>query len=201
MIRAIPAPGVNHPAGRRHLSGVVTVTLEARFGASLVERAAHGDETAFARLVAEFHADMMRVAYVTCGDPELAQDAVQAAWTIAWRKLGSVRDPERVKGWLVSVAANEARQLVRRRHRHPVVELKVDEVALRSDDPGDLIERVDLVIALGHLKPEDRMLLALRYVGGMDSFELGEQLHMSPSGTRARLARLLTRLRRDLDDG
>jgi RNA polymerase sigma factor (sigma-70 family) len=82
-----------------------------------------------------------------------------------------------------------------------VVELKVDEVDLRGDDPGDLIERVDLVNALGHLKPEDRMLLALRYIAGMDSFELGEQLRMSPSGTRARLARLLARLRRDLDDG
>jgi RNA polymerase sigma-70 factor (ECF subfamily) len=179
----------------------VTVTLDARFGASLVERAANGDETAFARLVAEFHADMLRVAYVTCGDPELAQDAVQAAWAIAWRKLGAVREPNRVKGWLVSVAANEARQQVRRRHRHVVVELKVDEVAPRGDDPGYLIERVDLVNALGHLKPEDRMLLALRYVAGLDSFELGEQLHMSPSGTRARLARLLKRLRKELEDG
>jgi RNA polymerase sigma-70 factor (ECF subfamily) len=179
----------------------VTVTLEAGFGASIVERAARGDEVAFARLVAAYHPDMVRVAYVTCGDPELAQDAVQAAWTIAWRKLGSVRDPDRVKGWLVSVAANEARQLVRRHHRRTVAELKLDEVAVRGDDPGDLIERVDLVNALGHLKPEDRMLLALRYVAGMDSFELGEHLKMSPSGTRARLARLLARLRRDLDDG
>jgi DNA-directed RNA polymerase specialized sigma24 family protein len=45
------------------------------------------------------------------------------------------------------------------------------------------------------------MLLALRYVAGLDSFELAGQVHMSPSGTRARLARLLSRLRRELDDG
>jgi len=38
---------------------------------------------------------------------------VQSARSIAWRKLSSLRDPERLRPWLVSVAANEARQLVR----------------------------------------------------------------------------------------
>lgn len=181
----------------------MAVTLEAGLGASVVERAALGDETAFARLVAAYHADLVRVAYVTCGDPELAQDAVQAAWTIAWRKLGTVREPERVKGWLVAVAANEARKLVRQAHRRVVVELKLDGPGpdpAPADDPHGLIDRVDLVNALGHLKPEDRMLLALRYVAGMDSFELAKQVHRSPSGTRVRLARLLARLRKDLGD-
>jgi RNA polymerase sigma-70 factor (ECF subfamily) len=179
----------------------MTMVLEAGLGTALVERAANGDEVAFARLVAAYHADLVRVAYVTCGDPDLAQDAVQAAWTIAWRKLRSVREPAKVKGWLVAVAANEARQLVRRQHRRVVVELRVDGVGPGGDDPGELIDRVDLVNALGHLKPEDRMLLALRYVAGLDSTELAELTRMSPSGTRARLARLLTRLRRDLDHG
>jgi hypothetical protein len=81
------------------------MTLEAGLADAIIERAARGDETAFARLVDAYHADLVRVAYVTCGDPDLAQDAAQAAWTIAWRKLGSVREPDRVKSWLVAVAA------------------------------------------------------------------------------------------------
>jgi RNA polymerase sigma factor (sigma-70 family) len=174
--------------------------LEAAYVTSLVERAAAGDETAFARLVAAHHADMLRVAYVTCGDTELAQDAVQLAWTIAWRKLGSVRDPEHVKGWLVAVAANEARRLGRRQRRHSIVELKVGTADPHADDPW-AIDRVDLVNALGRLGSEDRMLLALRYVAGFDSTELATHVGMSPSGTRARLARVLKRLRKDLDHG
>src|SRR4051794_35643180 len=57
-----------------------------------VGRAAQGDEVAFARLVAENHASMARVAFVVCGDPELTRDAVQAAWSIAWRRLHTLRD-------------------------------------------------------------------------------------------------------------
>jgi RNA polymerase sigma-70 factor, ECF subfamily len=177
------------------------MTLRADFASTVVERAAQGDEVAFARVVSTYHADMVRGAYVTCGDPDLAQDAVQAAWTIAWRKLGSVRDPDHVKGWLVAVAvaANEARRAVRRQHPGRLVELMPDPDDPRGLDPAGLIDSVDLVNALERLRPEDRALLALRYVAGLDSTELGERLGMSPSGTRARLARLLERLRRDLD--
>ena len=48
--------------------------------ASMVALAGAGDEAAFARLVATYHADMARVAFAACGDRELAEDAVQAAW-------------------------------------------------------------------------------------------------------------------------
>lgn len=179
----------------------MAVTLDTSLASAVVEQAASGDEVAFARIVNAYHADLVRVAYVTCGDADMAQDAVQAAWTIAWRKMGSVRDPARVKSWLVAVAANEARQLIRRHRRRSIVELNVDRPGNAADDPAALIDRVDLVNALGRLKPEDRMLLALRYVAGVDSTELGERLGMSPSGTRAHLARLLKRLHKDLDHG
>lgn len=175
------------------------MSIEAAIGASVVERAARGDDVAFARLVARYHPDLMRVAYVTCGDAELAQDAVQAAWLIAWRKLGSLRDPAKVKGWLVSVAANEARQVLRRRRPRAIAELAVEGADGAGPDPAWAIERIDLVNAMSRLKPEDRMLLALRYVAGFDSTELGQLVGMSPSGTRARLARLLEHLRGELD--
>ena len=51
----------------------------------VVARAADGDELAFARIVAAHHDDMARVAFVVCGDVDLAQEAVQSAWPKAWR--------------------------------------------------------------------------------------------------------------------
>jgi DNA-directed RNA polymerase specialized sigma24 family protein len=50
------------------------------------------------------------------------------------------------------------------------------------------------------LEPSDRALVALRYVAGLDSFELATALGMSASGVRARLARILDRLRLELGD-
>ena len=57
-------------------------------GADLVRAAMEGDEAAFTELVERHHRDLQRVAYVICRDPALAEDAAQAAWTIAWRRIG-----------------------------------------------------------------------------------------------------------------
>ncbi len=168
--------------------------------ASDVDLAAAGDEAAFARIVAAHHAEMARIAYGICGDSGLAEDAVQAAWSIAWRKLRTLRDSDRVRPWLVAVVANEARHLVRRRGNRPVMELEIDTCDAPASDLADEIDRVDLVNALRRLTPDERALLALRYGAGFDSAEIGPMLGLSASGARARLARLLGRLRKDLDD-
>jgi RNA polymerase sigma-70 factor (ECF subfamily) len=163
-----------------------------------VERAARGDELAFARIVAMYQTDLVRVAYVVTGDRALAEDAAEAAWWIAWQKLSGLREVASLRGWLVAVAANEARKLVGRRQRHSIVELRL--VPPESPpDPGGDIDLVDLADALQRLDARDRAIVALRYVSDLESDEIGHLLHLSASGVRSRLARTLRRLRKDLD--
>jgi RNA polymerase sigma factor (sigma-70 family) len=180
---------------------------------SIVASAATGDEVAFARIVAAHHDDMARVAFVVCGDVTLAQDAVQAAWPKVWAKLDQVRDPSRLRPWLVSVAANEAKQLARSRSRRQVREITVeasvdDSVAARAasggargwSDPGDRAGELDLAAALASLDESDRTLVALRFAAGLTSDEIGRVIGMTGGGVRARLARTLLKLRKELDD-
>ncbi len=67
---------------------MIGLALDSTAVATTVERAIAGDEIAFARIIAAYHLDLVRVAFVICGDEALAEDAAQAAWWIAWRKLG-----------------------------------------------------------------------------------------------------------------
>ena len=199
---ALAAPHLNHLRPGAHQLGAMTFMAANQHDAlgALVEQAAAGDEVAFARIVAAHQDDLARVAFVICRDTDLAQDAVQQAWSIAWRQLSRLRDPQRLRAWLVSIAANEARQILRRNRRRNMVELNV---TLDRDASGELADwggSVDLRNALGRLSPEDRALLALRYVAGLDSTELSQYTGLSPSGTRARLARLLSGLRQELQD-
>jgi RNA polymerase sigma-70 factor (ECF subfamily) len=166
--------------------------------AATVRLAVAGDEAAFARIVAAYHADLVRVAYGICGDRDLAQDAAQSAWLIAWRKLGTLHDPERLRPWLVAVAANEARHILRR--RPSVTPIEFDPPGASRDDPSVGIRRVDLVNALHHLKPDERALIALRYGTELDSNEIAPILGISATGVRSRLARVIARLRKELDD-
>ena len=168
----------------------------------VLSSAAAGDEIAFQRLIAEYHDDVRRVCSYVTRDIAVAEEATQAAWSIAWKKIGTVRDPERLRSWLVSVAVNEAKQLLRKRRRRAEVEVPTDASGEPGGvDPATGVAAIDLRGALDRLDPDDRALLAMRYVAGFDSNELAAAIGISPSGTRNRLERLLKRLREDLSDG
>jgi RNA polymerase sigma factor (sigma-70 family) len=181
------------------LEGRAAIASEAGAMIDVVAAAAAGDGHAFARIVAAHHADMVRVCQVITRDAEAANDAVQEAWSICWRQLPRLREPERLRSWLVAIAANEARQLVRSQRRRVVKEVRAERP--HDDDEGTTVwtGRIDLRNALAGLSADDRQLLALRYVAGFDSSELSRVTGLSPSGTRARLQRLLATLREELE--
>jgi RNA polymerase sigma-70 factor (ECF subfamily) len=173
--------------------------LQAEPGAALVAEARAGDEAAFTRIVARYHADLLRIALVVCGDVDVAAEAAQSAWIVAWRRLGDLRDPANLRPWLMSIAANEARQQIRSRGRRTVREIAVLDP---STPPADatVAERIDLTNALATIDPRDRALLGLRYLAGLDSEEIGRAVGMSATAVRSRLARARERLRQELGD-
>jgi DNA-directed RNA polymerase specialized sigma24 family protein len=102
----------------------------------------------------------------------------------------------------VSIAVNQARDLLRKGRRRSDAELLANARAVAAGiDPATGIDALDLLAAMDRLTPDDRALIAMRYVAGFDATELSAAARLSPSGTRARLARILARLREDLVDG
>ena len=167
--------------------------------AGVLASAATGDEIAFRRIIVAYHDDMRRVAVYIIGDRGLAEEAMQAAWLIAWKKIDSVRDEDHLRPWLVSVAAYEAKHVLRSRRRRAKVEVSTDASGeAGGTDPATGVAAMDLRAALDRLDPDDRALLAMRYVAGFDSNELAAALGISPSGIRNRLERLRNRLKQEL---
>src|SRR5215210_4039623 len=165
---------------------------------AILERAVAGDESAFARIVAAHHSDMARIAFFVCGDLDIAAAAEPAAWAVAYHRLKDLRDPERLRPWLMSVAANEARQIARSRRRRTVRELAVGDPTRPRD--VDHAAMIDLADALDRLDPKDRAIVGLRFIGGFESAEIGRATGMTASAVRVRLHRLLRLLRKDLGD-
>lgn len=165
-----------------------------------VAPAAAGDDAAFGRIVAAYHDDMSRVCGFVMGDDTLGEDAAQAAWSIAWRKLGSLREPERLRSWLMRIAVNEAKKLMKDRKRRALVEGPADPARVVGGvDPSTGIDSIDALAAVDRLGPDDRALLVMRYVLGFDATALAAVTGTSPAATRQRLKRLLDRLRQELD--
>jgi RNA polymerase sigma-70 factor (ECF subfamily) len=176
--------------------------MASRQQADTLASAAAGDEIAFQHIIATHHEDMRRVCQAISGDHAIADEAAQAAWLVAWKKLDRVHGPDQLRPWLVSVAVNEAKKLMSKRRRRAQIEIAADASGHPGGiDPATGIAAVDLRAALSRLDPDDAALLAMRFVAGFDSNELAAATGISPSGTRSRIERALKRLRKDLIDG
>ena len=176
--------------------------MATRQQAEVMASAVAGDEIAFRRIIAAHHAEMHRVCACIAGDLAIAEEATQAAWVIAWKRLRDVSGPSHLRPWLVRVAANEAKQLLRKRRTRA----KFEVVTVASQEPGGRdpatgVTGLDLREAISRLDADDRALIAMRYVAGFDSNELALATGKSPAAVRQRLKRLLDRLREDLTDG
>src|SRR3954463_12176663 len=91
--------------------------------ADLLARARTGERDAFTELVERHHAELVRIAFAITGDLDAALDSAQLAWIKAWQRLPSIRQADRLRAWLIAIAANEARQHVRARGRRRVREI------------------------------------------------------------------------------
>jgi RNA polymerase sigma factor (sigma-70 family) len=175
---------------------------------TILASAAAGDEAAFARIVEAHDSEMLQVCVAVGRDHAVAADGVEAAWAIAWRKLHTIRDPARLRPWLIAIAVNETRTLLKQRQRRSLVEVHAADGdppdgadPAGGADPAAAVAALDLRGALERLTPDDRAILAMRYVAGFNATELAAALGISPSGTRSRLERLVARLRQELGDG
>lgn len=84
---------------------------------ALIERCQDGDPTAFETIVHRYTNLVASVAVRVLGDRELARDVVQEVFLKVHRTLCSLRERERFRSWLVSIARRTAIDHVRRLHK------------------------------------------------------------------------------------
>lgn len=156
----------------------------------------------FARLVPPHAPAMLRAASALVGMAD-AEDATQEAVVRAWQAWSTLRDEAALRGWLLTITVNVCRQWRRggfgRRLRlmEPLPEGDSRLFAHIGSDPGasDHTGALDLRAAVNQLPDDLRLVVVLRYYGGMDATEAGAALGIPPGTVRTRLRRALLTLR------
>jgi RNA polymerase sigma factor (sigma-70 family) len=105
---------------------------------ALVARCLAGEHDAFARLVARHQSLVCSVTYSTTGRIALSEELAQETFLIAWRQLSELREPERLRAWLVGIARNLAQEAMRR-HARDVASLPLD-AANELAAPGPCVQ-------------------------------------------------------------
>jgi RNA polymerase sigma factor (sigma-70 family) len=176
---------------------------------ALIDAAQHGDLDAFNRLVLAYQNMVYNQAYRMVGDMDVAEDASQDAFIIAFRKLGTYRGGS-FKAWLLRIVTNLCYDELRRRKRRPTTPLEPTDhddeeiesprwLSDPSETPEQTAERVELAQALQYcldgLQPDFRAIVTLVDIQGLDYSEAARVMGRPLGTVKSRLARARMRLR------
>ena len=155
-------------------------------------------EQAFTDLLVPLVQPGYRLACALLHDSQLAEDVVQDASLIAWRKFGRLRDRSKLRSWFFGIVANECRNARRTRWFRGVTFGLSPKLSTSSAEES-WVRNADVREALRRLSHEDRLVVSLYFYLDMPVDEIAAVVRGSVDATRKRLYRAVQRLRPDVD--
>ena len=195
--------------------------------ARLVEGLRAGDEAAFAALMREYGAGMLRVAQMFVSSRAVAEEVVQEAWIGVLKGIGRFEGRSSLKTWLFRIVANTAKTRGVRESRSIPFSALGEAEGEPSVDPdrflgsgerfpghwaappqswapeGELLGRETLGVierAIEQLPPAQRAVITLRDTQGFTAEEVCNALDLTETNQRVLLHRARSKVRSALEE-
>jgi RNA polymerase sigma-70 factor (ECF subfamily) len=172
---------------------------------SLVRRAQHGDQEAFATLFQLHKKRVYSVCLQMTKDVADAEDLTQEAFLQVFRNLNSFRGDSAFSTWLYRIAVNTVLMKLRRRKTPPLLSLdepvSSESPSLKRDvGTADLnlsgaIDRIALRRAIQELPEGCRKIFDLHEVHGFQHHEIARQLECSIGNSKSQLHKAKMKMR------
>jgi RNA polymerase sigma-70 factor, ECF subfamily len=193
--------------------------LDAVAETGLVARAVRGEAGAFGRLYQAHVQTVYDYVHFRVRDSATAEDLTQDVFMSAFHSVGSLRDLDRFRGWLLRIAHNRVANHWRDRARDVGLDAGSGEECGSGEDAGpgssalpdrsacplEAVETrltADAVLAASeHLTDLQRQVIALRFVAGLSVAETGEAMGRSENAVKNLQHHALAALRRHAAGG
>lgn len=179
--------------------------------AELIQRVLEGDDNAFATLVGKYQKQVHALAWRKIGDFHIAEEITQDTFLKAYKKLATLKRPQRFVSWLYVIAANRCRSWLRKKQlkTEPLEQLEeIDNEQLQqvaysryvteenerttAEAQRDVVKKL-----LAKLQESERTVITLHYFGEMSCPEIGAFLGVSANTIKSRLRRAQQRLKKE----
>lgn len=170
--------------------------------ATLLASAAAGNQFAWRRIVGEYEPLVRSVARSFRLQSADVADVVQMTWLRLLQNLDTIRQPDRLAGWLAVTATRESLAVLRKASKQQLVPA-VDEIPDGSDEPATRAEARDsarqLWAIVAELPPRQRVLLVALFRDEIRSYtEVAAGCAIPVGSIGPTRARALSHLRRKL---
>ena len=133
------------------------------------------------RIMDDYGNTLFRICLIMLGNSHDAEDAVQETLIKYLQKTPDFNDKEHEKAWLIKVASNKCKDMIRFRARHATAGIEsICEFMQESSDSG-------IIEALMTLPEKFRIILVLYYVEQYKTDEIAKMIGKSSSAVKMRL--------------
>ena len=161
-----------------------------------------GDQESFAQVVETCHHLLRATLLRDTGDPDLADEIAQDAFTRAWVKREQYRSGTSPRAWLLTIARSQLMDHHRRqdRDRRHLKDLVRQELLRHAPDLNEAATHDGARLSalkecVAQLSAEHRTIIDLIHGRGLTSEAVADELKIKPEACRQRLSRLQRRLR------
>ena len=161
----------------------------------LVNEAIAGSKEAFCSLYGLYKDKLYRYALYKLGDPDDAEDAVSECVLAAWKSIGSLRSAEAFGSWIFRILSYTCAK-----HIKAIITARDNLERIYSEGPSGSADApaslsVELTEALSRLSGEERDVVLLSVIGGLNSNEIADLTGLTPGSVRSKLSRSLAKMR------
>ncbi len=132
-----------------------------------------------------------------------AEDLTSQTFVTAFETLSKLRDPQKFRSWVFTIARNKATDFFRKTRRHPTEDYdeKLNEVRSYGEalSPADQDCLYDLEQLISHLGPMEQEYLRLRIVADLSFVEIASILSEPETRIKKKYYRLLERLQAQVE--
>jgi RNA polymerase sigma factor (sigma-70 family) len=174
-----------------------SMSVSAQDDTDLVAASLAGNRDAFGQIVARYQSLICSLAYSATGSLSHSEDLAQETFLTAWKSLGGLREPAKLRSWLCSIARNLIHNWLRKQGREPSHGAETLETIHESPAPlppphDEAMSNEELAILWRSLEriPETyREPLVLFYREHKSIKDVAQALDLTEETTRQRLLR------------
>jgi len=184
---------INHPVFKPETSEKSTVE-------KLVAQAVNGNTDAFGELYSLFVEKIYRYIFYHVKSKTTTEDITGEVFLKAWRAIGSCRGKENTfSPWLYRIAHNQLIDEIRKRQRHPSVELEnAENISDSESSVEEYSKQQELLGVIDCLPPNYKQVIILKFIEGLDNREIANIMGKSEGAIRVLQMRALSTLKKEL---
>ena len=175
----------------------------------LVKQARDGNRRAFDQLIDRYQGDIHRMIYYRIRARMDAEDLTQDVFIRAYRSICRLREPERFRGWLYTIAVNRVNDYLRKKRVRSIFTSSDEGVDIQPDaeehrERPEALEQVlkeDFWRQVGRIAKKlskmEREVFMLRFLDSLNINEIAQILKKSESTVKTHLYRALAKFKKE----